>query len=169
MAVRVVHGGPKFKEITLVSDEVLTEIKKYTILASLHNTVALKVINLLLTKFDENTVHAAFDTGFFTVLPIEAKTFALGSVETPLQIQKYGFCKISCQTRSDSFVVLCFGTIFSLYPCLILRFCTILRSLHYCWNCKCYQRWRKTFAIDRKTSRQNLILIFALVILYDPV
>lgn len=102
IGVRVVHGGPNFKEASPVSDVLLGEIKKYSTLAPLHNPPALLTIEALLDKFDQSKVYAVFDTGFFNSLPAESRVYPLGPVDTPLPIRRYGFHGISHKYMAES-------------------------------------------------------------------
>ena len=95
VVVRVVHGGPNNGEVSKVNDEILSEIEKYSALAPLHNPPALNVIKSLTQKFGQDKIFAVFDTGYFNSLPEESSKYALGSIETPITIKRYGFHGIS--------------------------------------------------------------------------
>ena len=95
IAVRVVHGGPNYSDTIQINDEVLSEIEKYSSLAPLHNPPALNVIKNLMQKFDQEKIYAVFDTGYFSSLPEEASKYAIGDVQTPVTIKRYGFHGIS--------------------------------------------------------------------------
>jgi len=95
VAVRVVHGGPKFSETVQVTEEVISEISKFSTLAPLHNPQALGIIVASAKKFGLEKVYAVFDTGFFNSLPLEASTYPVGPVDTILPIRRYGFHGIS--------------------------------------------------------------------------
>lgn len=95
VAVRVVHGGPRFSEAVQVTEEVISEISKFSTLAPLHNSQALSIIVALVKKFGLEKVYAVFDTGFFNSLPVEVSTYPVGPVDTILPIRRYGFHGIS--------------------------------------------------------------------------
>jgi acetate kinase len=104
VAVRVVHGGPNNNDLAQINDQILSEIEKYSVLAPLHNPPALNVIKNLIEKFGQDKIYAVFDTGYFNSLPEEASRYALGNIETPIIIKRYGFHGIShkaMQTYAD--------------------------------------------------------------------
>lgn len=95
VAFRVVHGG-RFTEPTLVSDEIKTEIKKFSQLAPLHNPLALKAFADWSIKEPNLPQAAVFDTEFFRNLPLETKFYPLPiKLQRDLGIRRYGFHGIS--------------------------------------------------------------------------
>ncbi len=95
IAFRVVHGG-RFTEATLLSDEVKTEIKKFSSVAPLHNPLVLKASTDWLMKLPEIAQVAVFDTEFFRDLPDETKWYPLPiKLQRDLGIRRYGFHGIS--------------------------------------------------------------------------
>jgi acetate kinase len=79
---RVVHGGPKFSDPTVIDDEVVDEIKDLIPLAPLHNPGAVSGIPHV----------AIFDTAFFSTLPPAAATYALPrDLADKYRIRRYGF------------------------------------------------------------------------------
>jgi len=89
---RVVHGGEKFNKSVLITNEVISYIKKFARLAPLHNPPALYGIsacNRLLTDIPQIAV---FDTSFHQTLPIEAFMYALPyNFYKKYGLRKYGF------------------------------------------------------------------------------
>lgn len=89
---RVVHGGEKFNKSVLITDEVISYIRKFSRLAPLHNPPALYGIsacNRLLTNIPQVAV---FDTSFHQTLPIEAFMYALPyNFYKKYGLRKYGF------------------------------------------------------------------------------
>ena len=61
---RLVHGGEKFKNSTLITDEVIEECKKFTKLAPLHNPAMLACIEAAKQAFPNQPMVAVFDTSF---------------------------------------------------------------------------------------------------------
>ena len=61
---RVVHGGDKFKETLVVTEEVKDSIRELFALAPLHNPVNLKGIEIAETIFTRAKQVAIFDTSF---------------------------------------------------------------------------------------------------------
>ena len=85
---RVVHGGSKFTQPTLVDDEVEAEIERLSELAPLHNPANLRGIQVAREMFPDLPHVAVFDTGFFSTLPASAYTYA---VPPEWGIRRYGF------------------------------------------------------------------------------
>lgn len=95
VAFRVVHGG-RFTEPTLLTEEVKTEIKKFSTAAPLHNPLVLKATARWLIKEPNAPQAAVFDTEFFKDLPDEAKYYPLPiKLQTDLGLRRYGFHGIS--------------------------------------------------------------------------
>lgn len=93
---RVVHGGEKFCQSALVTDEVLKEIEECIPLAPLHNPAALAGIKacqeILLRK--PNVV--CFDTAFHQTIPEERYIYPIPyKYYEKYGIRKYGFHGIS--------------------------------------------------------------------------
>ncbi len=102
IAVRVVHGGPNFEEAALINDEVISEIKKYSELAPLHNPPALETIKSLRDRLKrEIKNYAVFDTGFFKSLPEENSKYAIPPLKNKFLIKRYGFHGISHRYMKD--------------------------------------------------------------------
>lgn len=89
---RVVHGGERFPESALVTDEVVADIKKLTDLAPLHNPANLMGIEAF-RKLLPNIPHVAvFDTSFHQTMPESAYLYSLPyNYYTDYGIRKYGF------------------------------------------------------------------------------
>lgn len=95
VAFRVVHGG-RFTEPALLTDEIKTEIKKFSHLAPLHNPPALKSFADWSIKEPNLPQAAVFDTEFFRDLPLETKFYPLPiKLQRDLGIRRYGFHGIS--------------------------------------------------------------------------
>jgi acetate kinase len=89
---RVVHGGNRFYQPTLVDDAVIAELKQLSELAPLHNPPAIKAIEVA-RKLLPGVPHVAvFDTAFFHDLPPAAATYAIDrDLAERWQIRRYGF------------------------------------------------------------------------------
>lgn len=90
---RVVHGGEKFTQSSIINTEVIKEIEDCIELAPLHNPANLKGISAAREIFGAGlTQVAVFDTAFHQTLPEQAFLYAL-----PYQyyrrhrIRRYGF------------------------------------------------------------------------------
>lgn len=89
---RVVHGGEKFVQPTLVDDAVLAEIDKLSQLAPLHNPANLKGIRACMRRMPNVPQVAVFDTAFHATIPDYAYTYALPyKYYTDYGVRRYGF------------------------------------------------------------------------------
>jgi acetate kinase len=89
---RVVHGGARFFEPTLVTQLVEINIDELSALAPLHNPGALQGIRAARKAFGDIPHVAVFDTAFHQTMPAAAYTYAIDRAATePLRIRKYGF------------------------------------------------------------------------------
>lgn len=95
---RVVHGGGKYNEPILINKSILKNLKKFNILAPLHNPVNLKCISAS-QKYLPNTPDVAvFDTAFYKTLPPYAYIYAIPwKFYKKHKIRRYGFHGISHQ------------------------------------------------------------------------
>lgn len=89
---RAVHGGRKFVEPTLVTDELIETMRELEPLAPLHNppgVLGMEVARRLLPKLPHVAV---FDTAFFHDLPVAAATYAIDAeIAEKWHIRRYGF------------------------------------------------------------------------------
>lgn len=89
---RVVHGGERFREPALVTDEVVQAIEACVPLAPLHNPANLAGIRAARELFPSVPQVAVFDTAFHHTLPRRASTYAIDSeVAARHGIRRYGF------------------------------------------------------------------------------
>jgi acetate kinase len=89
---RVVHGGEKFSESTLITEEVVSEIRDNCELAPLHNPHNLRGIEVCLELFPGKPQVAVFDTAFHQMMPEYAYLYALPySFYLDDKIRRYGF------------------------------------------------------------------------------
>ncbi|EGX58927.1 acetate kinase A/propionate kinase 2 [Streptomyces zinciresistens K42] len=89
---RVVHGGRRFTEPTVVDDAVLAEIERLIPVAPLHNPANLTGIRTARALRPDLPQVAVFDTAFHTTMPESAARYAI-DVETAdrHRIRRYGF------------------------------------------------------------------------------
>lgn len=93
---RVVHGGDKFKESTLINDEVISTIRNLFHLAPLHNPANLMGIEAFKEFIPDAKEVAIFDTGFPASMPMENYIYAIPYEWTEKYgARKYGFHGIS--------------------------------------------------------------------------
>jgi acetate kinase len=92
VAHRVVHGGEKFTEGTLITDEVLAEIEALNPLAPLHNPVNVAGIREMRRLLPAVPHVAVFDTAFHHTLPAYAYLYGLPyDLYEKKAIRRYGF------------------------------------------------------------------------------
>jgi acetate kinase len=95
---RVVHGGERFREPTVVVDDVLAALDEVTALAPLHNAPALDGIRSARRLLPHVPHVAVFDSAFHATLPPEAYTYALPRRwREEWGIRRYGFHGLSVQ------------------------------------------------------------------------
>jgi len=89
---RVVHGGEKYIQPTLITPAVLKELEKISSLAPLHNPPNLEGIRACLKLVPHAKNVAVFDTAFHATLPEKAYLYGLPySYYSKHKIRKYGF------------------------------------------------------------------------------
>lgn len=89
---RVVHGGSKFSNPTIVDKAVKENIKDLFDLAPLHNPANLTGIEIAETIFTKAKQIAIFDTAFHQTMPKEAYQYAIkNSFLKEHKIRAYGF------------------------------------------------------------------------------
>ena len=95
---RVVHGGSTFLQPTLITDDVIKALRKYSYLAPLHNPHNLAGIEAAKKIFPGIPQVAVFDTAFHQTIPEKAYLYPI-PYEFYLKygVRKYGFHGISCQ------------------------------------------------------------------------
>jgi acetate kinase len=92
VAHRVVHGGEKFTEGTLITDEVLAQIEALSPLAPLHNPVNVAGIREMRRLFPAVPHVAVFDTAFHHTLPAYAYLYGLPyELYEKKGVRRYGF------------------------------------------------------------------------------
>lgn len=94
---RVVHGGERFKESVLITDEVVRAVEDCIDLAPLHNPANLTGISATRKLFGEGLPQVAvFDTAFHQTLPDHAFLYALPyQLYRRYRLRRYGFHGVS--------------------------------------------------------------------------
>jgi acetate kinase len=92
---RVVHGGVRFTQPTLVTPEVIDELAALAPLAPLHQPHNLAPIRALAQRRPDLPQVACFDTAFHHTQPEEAQAFALPAAITARGVRRYGFHGLS--------------------------------------------------------------------------
>jgi len=89
---RVVHGGERFKEPTIINEEVIAEIEKNNELAPLHNPAGLAGIRASMEVLPNVPQTAIFDTSFHSNMPKYAYLYAIPMrFYRDYRIRRYGF------------------------------------------------------------------------------
>lgn len=89
---RIVHGGERFTEATLIDDDVEAAIDALVELAPLHNPAGLAGIRAARAAMPDVPQVAVFDTAFHATIPAEAATYAIDAdVAKRHGIRRYGF------------------------------------------------------------------------------
>lgn len=92
VAHRLVHGGEKFTEGTLITDEILAEMEKLNPLAPLHNPVMLAGIKEMRRLYPSIPHIAVFDTAFHHTLPAYAFLYGIPhELYEKKAVRRYGF------------------------------------------------------------------------------
>ena len=92
VAHRVVHGGEKFTEATLLTDELVAEMEKLNPLAPLHNPVIIAGIREMRKLFPAVPHVGVFDTAFHHTLPAYAFLYGLPyEFYEKKAVRRYGF------------------------------------------------------------------------------
>lgn len=94
---RFVHGGDVYRSSVCITSEVLSELKKLSDLAPLHNDAAIDGIQSCLEYFPEAVTQVAvFDTAFYHSMPEVSSNYAITkSIAHKYAIKRYGFHGIS--------------------------------------------------------------------------
>lgn len=89
---RVVHGGKRFFEPTIITDLVKINIEDLSELAPLHNPANLQGIEAAQAMFPDVPHVAVFDTAFHQTLPPAAYTYAIDAeLAEKYRVRRYGF------------------------------------------------------------------------------
>lgn len=89
---RVVHGGERFSESTIVTTDILKTLEQLNHLAPLHNPVNVLGIKAMLKLLPDLPQVAVFDTAFHQTLPQHAYLYALPYEYYQEQgVRRYGF------------------------------------------------------------------------------
>ncbi|WP_066683312.1 acetate/propionate family kinase [Christensenella intestinihominis] len=89
---RIVHGGEKFSESVLITDEVMEAIKENIELAPLHNPANLMGINACRALMPDVPMVGVFDTAFHANMPKKAFLYGIPyAAYTDYKVRRYGF------------------------------------------------------------------------------
>lgn len=89
---RVVHGGEKFAQSVVLTDEVLTAVEECNDLAPLHNPANLIGINACAKLMPDTPMVGVFDTAFHQTMPQEAYLYGIPyEYYEKYRVRRYGF------------------------------------------------------------------------------
>ncbi|MFI9270349.1 acetate kinase [Kitasatospora sp. NPDC052896] len=89
---RVVHGGKRFTAPTVITEEVLTEIRRLVPVAPLHNPANITGIEVARSLRPDLPQVAVFDTAFHTTVPEHAARYAIDQKTADQhRVRRYGF------------------------------------------------------------------------------
>jgi len=98
---RVVHGGHKYKQVTLINKQVVKDLKQFCSLAPLHNPQIIQVMESVIAQSGKHghrqiPNYAVFDTAFYHDLPMHVQVYPLPyAYFRDYGIRKFGFHGIS--------------------------------------------------------------------------
>ena len=97
---RVVHGGPKYGDSVLLTEQVVSDIESFAIYAPLHNPANALGIRTAMEAFPDVPHVAVFDTAFHHNIPDFAHIYGI-----PYELsQKYGIRRYGFHGTSHAFV-----------------------------------------------------------------
>ena len=89
---RVLHGGEKYSEPSIVNDDVIAVIKECFPLGPLHNPANLMGIEACMKVMPNVPMVAVFDTGFHQTMPPKAYLYGVDyKYYEKLKLRRYGF------------------------------------------------------------------------------
>ena len=102
---RIVHGGSNLTEPCIINEEVEGEIERLSLLAPLHNPLALKWVRACRAVIGSEIPQiAVFDTAFYTSMPEVSKIYALPKdICSEHGIRRYGFHGIAHRAMLQRF------------------------------------------------------------------
>jgi acetate kinase len=93
---RIVHGGHKYRQNTLITPQFLKDFQHLLSLAPLHNAMSLAGIRSAKKYFPTTPQMAVFDTTFHQTIPDYASIYAIPyRLSTQYHLKRYGFHGIS--------------------------------------------------------------------------
>ena len=93
---RIVHGGRRFANPTLIDSDIVGALRALTDLAPLHQPKSLAAVEAIGRLFPDLPAVACFDTAFHASMPAAAVTYALPAAwRERWEIRRYGFHGLS--------------------------------------------------------------------------
>lgn len=94
---RVVHGGPRLKEVEHITEAVLKELHRIAEFDAEHIKVELEIIHAARELYPQAVQVACFDTGFFRDLPDRSQRLPIARRFHEKGLRRYGFHGLSYQ------------------------------------------------------------------------
>ncbi len=94
---RVVHGGPRYFEPSIINAKVKASIKSSSVFAPLHNRAEFEGMEIVARLLGHVLQIAVFDTGFHRTMPLSAATYPGPYGWFKQGIRRYGFHGINHQ------------------------------------------------------------------------
>ena len=92
VGLKTVHGGPRFTDCHLVTDEVLEAIRDFAAVAPAHNPIYVQAIEILRDALPGTPMVAVFETGFHRTIPEHAYRYgAPYEWSETYGVRRYGF------------------------------------------------------------------------------
>lgn len=102
VAHRVVHGGSKYFEPTVVDAATIAELRALILLAPLHQPFPLKAMSLMLEQHPDVLQVACFDTAFHRTVPKVEQILPLPYSRWERGLRRYGFHGLSYHYMSEA-------------------------------------------------------------------
>ena len=101
---RVVHGGERYKEASIVTQDLIDYLQSITPLAPNHMPATFTAINAFRDAYPDAPQVTCFDTSFFHDIPDVAKTLPIPlTLQRENHMRRYGFHGLSYQYLLTSF------------------------------------------------------------------
>jgi acetate kinase len=97
VAHRIVHGGDRLTNHTLIDDDVEAAIEAGGSLAPLHNAIGLEIVRIARGRLPDVPQIACFDTAFHATLPEIARREPVPESWRALGVRRYGFHGLSVE------------------------------------------------------------------------
>ncbi len=98
---RVVHGGDQYRDILLLDDVAIEDLKRFTELAPLHQPINLMIAKIFMEMYAKIEHYACFDTAFHQSIPMINRLYALPWRFIKDGVKRYGFHGLSYQYIGD--------------------------------------------------------------------
>ena len=104
---RVVHGGSRFVQPTLVNEDVIDAIDGTEHLAPLHNRPAIAAMRVAIEALPFTPSVAVFDTAFHSGMPKKAASYPISrELAAKHQVRRYGFHGLAHRYMAEQFSAL---------------------------------------------------------------